>query len=152
MPFSLHLNSRTAEVAAELQKALDATGDDLAPAALTIARVEYPSLDPKPYAVMLDRMGEEAAKRLSGNRSDSLRAFNEYLYDELGFVGNRTTTIRATASSNEVLIGAPAFRSARRGTLEVARRAGLHVDGVNPGHFLLRARDGITTSARSGCS
>ena len=36
------------EVAAELQRALNATGDDLAPAALAIARVEYPSLDPKP--------------------------------------------------------------------------------------------------------
>ena len=64
VPFSLHLNPRTAEVASELQKALDATGDELAPAALAIARVEYPSLDPKPYVAMLDRMGEEAAKRL----------------------------------------------------------------------------------------
>ena len=152
MPFSLHLNSRTAEVAAELQKALDATGDDLAPAALTIARVEYPSLDPKPYAVMLDRMGEEAAKRLSGNRSDSLRAFNEYLYDELGFVGNRERYDDPRNSFiNEVLdrrTGIPISLAVVY--LEVARRAGLHVDGVNfPGHFLLRARDGVTTGARS---
>ena len=42
MPFSLHLNARISEVAAELQKAMNAPGDDLAPAALAIARVDYP--------------------------------------------------------------------------------------------------------------
>ena len=73
VPFSLHLNARTAEVSAELQKAMNAPGDDLAPAALAIARVEYPSLDPKPYLALLNRMGEEAAIRIqqAGNDSDS---------------------------------------------------------------------------------
>ena len=43
---------------------MDAPGNDLAPAALAIARVEYPSLDPGPYLATLDRMGEEAHARI----------------------------------------------------------------------------------------
>jgi regulator of sirC expression with transglutaminase-like and TPR domain len=155
VPFSLHLNPRTAEVASELQKALDATGDELAPAALAIARVEYPSLDPKPYVAMLDRMGEEAAKRLKETGSDPIRAFNEYLYDEQGFVGNRERYDDPRNSFiNEVLdrrTGIPISLAVVY--LEVARRAGLHVEGVNfPGHFLLRARDGVSSDTRSDVS
>ena len=152
MPFSLHLNSRTAEVAAELEKALNTTGDDLAAAALAIARVEYPSLDPKPYVAMLDRMGEEAARRLKETDGDPIRAFNEYLYDEQRFVGNRERYDDPRNSfMNEVLdrrTGIPISLAVVY--LEVAHRAGLQVEGVNfPGHFLLRARDGITSGARS---
>lgn len=152
MPFSLHLNPRTAEVAAELQKALNTPGDDLTPAALAIARVEYPSLDPQPYAAMLDRMGEEAAKRLRESAGDPIHVFNEYLYDEQRFVGNRERYDDPRNSFiNEVLdrrTGIPISLAVVY--LEVARRAGLHVQGVNfPGHFLLRARDSITTATRS---
>jgi len=155
VPFSLHLNSRTAEVASELQKALNATGHDLAPAALAIARVEYPSLDSKPYAAMLDRMGEEAAKRLKATTHDPIRAFNEYLYDEQRFVGNRERYDDPRNSFiNEVLdrrTGIPISLAVVY--LEVARRAGLPVEGVNfPGHFLLRARDGGASDARSQVS
>lgn len=139
-------------MAAELQAALDATGDDLAPAALAIARVEYPSLNPRPYAAMLDRMGEEAAKRLKQTDSDSIRAFNEYLYDEQRFVGNRERYDDPRNNFiNEVLdrrTGIPISLAVVY--LEVARRAGLRVEGVNfPGHFLLRARDGVTSDTRS---
>jgi len=152
VPFSLHLNSRTAEVAAELETALNTTGDDLAAAALAIARVEYPSLDPKPYVAMLDRMGEEAARRLKETDGDPIRAFNEYLYDEQRFVGNRERYDDPRNSfMNEVLdrrTGIPISLAVVY--LEVAHRAGLQVEGVNfPGHFLLRARDGITSGARS---
>ena len=152
MPFSLHLNARTAEVAAELQKAMDAPGDDLAPAALAIARVEYPSLDAKPYLARLDRMGHEAAARISDARGEPIRALNEYLYDEQGFVGNRERYDDPRNSFiNEVMdrrTGIPISLAVVY--LEVAHRAGLHVDGVNfPGHFLLRIRDGIIGDARS---
>ncbi len=152
MPFSLHLNARTAEVAAELQRAMDGPGDELAPAALAIARVEYPSLDSRPYLAELDRMGEEATARLNEARNDSLGAFNEYLYDEQGFAGNRERYDDPRNSFiNEVLdrrTGIPISLAVIY--LEVARRAGLHVDGVNfPGHFLLRIRDGVSSDARS---
>ena len=152
MAFSLHLNSRTAEVAAELQKAMDGSGDDLASAALAIARVEYPSLDSRPYLALLDRMGEEAAARMKDGRDDPLRAFNEYLYDEQRFAGNRERYDDPRNSFiNEVLdrrTGIPISLAVVY--LEVARRAGLPVDGVNfPGHFLLRARCTVTSDTRS---
>jgi regulator of sirC expression with transglutaminase-like and TPR domain len=142
VPFSLHLNARIGEVAAELQRAMNAPGNDLASAALAIARVEYPSLDPKPYVQLLDRMGHEAAARMEGPRDSALRAFNEYLYDERGFSGNRERYDDPRNSFiNEVLdrrTGIPISLAVIY--LEVARRAGLRVDGINfPGHFLLRA-------------
>jgi regulator of sirC expression with transglutaminase-like and TPR domain len=151
MPFSLHLNSRIGEVAAELQKAMNAPGGDLSSAALAIARVEYPSLNPGPYLAALDRMGEEAAARLRNAGGDAVRAFNEYLYDEQGFAGNRERYDDPRNSFiNEVLdrrTGIPISLAVVY--LEVARRAGLQVDGVNfPGHFLLRARDAISSDAR----
>ena len=149
MAFSLNLSSRVAEVTAELQLAMDAPGNDLARAALAIARVEYPSLDSQPYLATLDRMGEEAHARIGAAsdlpQEDSVRAFNEYLYDEQGFAGNRERYDDPRNSFlNEVLdrrTGIPISLAVIY--LEVARRAGLRVDGVNfPGHFLLRAGQG----------
>jgi len=131
---------------------MNAPGNELAPAALAIARVEYPSLNPAPYVAALDRMGREAAARMQEMGDDSVRAFNEYLYDEQGFAGNRERYDDPRNSFiNEVLdrrIGIPISLAVVY--LEVARRAGLHVDGVNfPGHFLLRTRDAVATNARS---
>ncbi|OFW11357.1 MAG: hypothetical protein A3H96_18910 [Acidobacteria bacterium RIFCSPLOWO2_02_FULL_67_36] len=140
------------QVAAELERAMNAPGDELAPAALAIARVEYPSLDPKPYIKRLDRMGEQAATRIAKGADvppeQSVKAFNEYLYDELGFTGNRERYDDPRNSFlNEVLdrrTGIPISLAVIY--LEVARRAGLLVDGVNfPGHFLLRAREAVTS-------
>jgi regulator of sirC expression with transglutaminase-like and TPR domain len=152
VPFSLHLNARTGEVATELQKAMNAPGNDLAPAALAIARVEYPALNPAAYVAALDRMGQEAAARMHDTGDDSVRAFNEYLYDEQGFAGNRERYDDPRNSFiNEVLdrrIGIPISLAVVY--LEVARRAGLQVDGVNfPGHFLLRAGHAVASDARS---
>jgi regulator of sirC expression with transglutaminase-like and TPR domain len=146
VPFSLHLHSRVAEVSAELMRAMNAPGQDLAPAALAIARVEYPSLDAEPYLAALDRMGADVADRIgTGTRIPqevSVRALNEYLYDEQGFAGNRERYDDPRNSFlNEVMdrrTGIPISLAVIY--LEVARRAGLRVDGVNfPGHFLLRA-------------
>ena len=91
-------------------------------------------------------MGEEAAARIGpvpdSPREETVRAFNEYLYDEQGFAGNRERYDDPRNSFlNEVLnrrTGIPISLAVIY--LEVARRAGLPVDGVNfPGHFLLRA-------------
>ena len=145
MPFSLNLQARTRQVADALQRAMDAPGDELAPAALAIARVEYPHLDADPYLRTLDRMGEAASARVaaSGGRSpqDVVRATNEYLYDEQGFRGNRQRYEDPRNSFlNEVLdrrTGIPISLAVVY--MEVASRAGLRVSGINfPGHFLLR--------------
>jgi regulator of sirC expression with transglutaminase-like and TPR domain len=147
VPYSLHLQPRTQQVCAELQQAMNAPGEELAPSALALARVEYPSLDAGPYLDGLARMGQEAAARVTragGGRLDAVRALNEYLYDEQGFVGNRAHYDDPRNSFlNEVLerrTGIPISLAVVY--LEVARRAGLRVSGINfPGHFLLRASE-----------
>ena len=129
---------------------MNASGAELAPAALTIARVEYPTLDAQRYLDRLDEMGARAAERLgpvSELTSEAIQAFNEYLYDEEGFSGNREQYDDPRNSFlNEVLdrrTGIPISLAVVY--LEVARRAKLAITGVNfPGHFLLRAPGGIT--------
>src|SRR5215472_2396340 len=109
-----------------------------------IARVEYPSLDAGPYLDRLDAIGQEARRRLSPLDSDhyaQVMTLNEYLFSELRFVGNNTHYEDPRNSClNEVLdrrTGIPITLALVY--LEIARRAGLHVVGVNfPGHFLLR--------------
>jgi len=145
--YALHLQSRSIQVAADLERAVNAPGDDLAPAALAIARIEYPSLDSGGYIDALERMGDEAAGRVSraGARGqDAIRVLNEYLYDDQRFTGNRAQYDDPRNSFlNEVLdrrTGIPITLAVVY--LEVARRAGVQVTGVNfPGHFLLRAPD-----------
>jgi regulator of sirC expression with transglutaminase-like and TPR domain len=141
--FSLHLQPRTAQVARELERALNEPGEDLGAAALAIARVEYPSLEPGRYLDELRRMSEEASTRIKGASGTDVAvgAFNEYLYDEKGFSGNRQHYDDPRNSFlNEVLdrrTGIPISLAVVY--MEVARRAGIRVSGVNfPGHFLLR--------------
>lgn len=144
MPFSLHLASRTRQVADELERAVNSAGSDLAPAALAIARVEYPTLDAAYWLGELDRLGEQASTRLGAARGpvhDVVRALNEFLYDECGFAGNRRRYDDSRNSFlNEVLqrrTGIPLTLAVVY--IEVARRAGVRVEGVNfPGHFLMR--------------
>ncbi len=144
MGFSLHLQPRAAQVARELERALNGPGEELGTAALAIARVEYPALDPSRYLDELGEMSEEASARIRGAAAtdEAIGAFNEYLYDEKGFSGNRQNYDDPRNSFlNEVLerrTGIPISLAVVY--LEVARRAGVQVSGVNfPGHFLLRA-------------
>ena len=145
MQFALNLQSRTPELAAELEGSLNAAGADLAPAAFAIARVEYPALETARYMDRLEEMGARAARRLGpsvATSSESIKALNEYLYDEEGFAGNRDRYDDPRNSFlNEVLdrrTGIPITLAVVY--LELARRAGLNITGINfPGHFLLRA-------------
>ena len=132
-----------------LVAASNAPGTGLARAALAIARIEYPRLDPEPYVGRLDAMGA-AAKRCIDRRADEtgdssalacIRAVNAYLFEDQRFVGNREKYEDPRNSClNEVLdrqTGIPITLALVY--MEVARRAGLIVDGVNfPGHFLVR--------------
>lgn len=149
MPYALHLSARVTQVAADLERALNSPGSDLLPAALAIARVEYPSLETEPYLAAVDQMGRDAAVRLEGvsdGPAAAVAALNEYLYDEEGFSGNRDSYDDPRNSLlNEVLdrrTGIPISLAVIY--MEVAKRAGLHVAGINfPGHFLLRAAGAI---------
>ena len=129
---------------------------DLAVAALLIARVEYPELDAGRYLAQLDFIGHEARRRLATaappadtphdvdtDRYAKVIALNGYLFDELRFAGNEADYEDPRNSFlNEVIdrrTGIPITLSLLY--MEVARRAGLAVEGVNfPGHFLLRCR------------
>lgn len=119
---------------------------DLATAALMIARLEYPRLDASRYLDQLDAMGAAANKRLgqvlrSASPFQQIEILNSYLFDEQGFEGNeREYDDPRNSFLNDVLerrTGIPITLALVY--IEVARRAGLSMEGVNfPGHFLLR--------------
>jgi regulator of sirC expression with transglutaminase-like and TPR domain len=142
----LPLAARLPHITEELLRALNEPGESLTPAALAIARVEYPSLDPAPYLQRLERMGEAAEGRLQRQAPAGLAAqiatLNAYLFEELGFSGNADHYDDPRNSFlNEVLdrrLGIPISLAAVY--LEIGRRGGLKLEGVNfPGHFLVRA-------------
>jgi regulator of sirC expression with transglutaminase-like and TPR domain len=128
---------------------------DLAVAALMIARIAYPHLDAGPYLDRLDAIGHEARRRVAAAPVDAadtpagvdpesygrVMALNDYLFGELCFVGNDAQYEDPRNSFlNEVLdrrTGIPI--SLALVYIEIARRAGIHAEGVNfPGHFLVR--------------
>src|SRR4051794_5835313 len=147
-PVPQSLSTRLPQIADDLLRALNEPGQSLAPAALAIARVEYPSLDPAPYLQRLERMGEAAEGRLLRQEPAGVAAqiatLNAYLFEELGVSGNAERYDDPRNSFlNEVLdrrLGIPISLAAIY--LEIGRRGGLGLEGVNfPGHFLVRAPD-----------
>lgn len=138
---------------------------DLAIAALMIARIDNPTFDAGPYLERLDALGREARLRVAAaaivpgeapprvdpDRYARVMALNDYLFNELHFVGNeRQYDDPRNSFLNEVLdrrTGIPITLALVY--MEVARRAGLRIEGINfPGHFLLRcpARPGLAYS------
>jgi regulator of sirC expression with transglutaminase-like and TPR domain len=137
------------DLSSALISASNAPGTSLALATLLIARIEFPRLDPEPYISRLDAMGEAARRAIARHIDESgdtstlsgVKALNDYLFEELQFVGNRENYEDPRNSClNEVLdrrTGIPITLSVVY--MEVAKRAGLQVDGINfPGHFLVR--------------
>lgn len=122
--------------------------------ALLIARVEYPTLDVRPYLNQLDALGREAAARVAAApEAQRLKAVIALLFDELKFTGNSENyTDPRNSFLNEVLdrrTGIPISLAVV--FMEVARRAGLHAEGVNfPGHFLLRCEGLIIDAFHHG--
>jgi regulator of sirC expression with transglutaminase-like and TPR domain len=116
---------------------------DLARASLLIACEEYPDLDVRGYIERLDRMGASVRAHVGRGASPAaaVAALNGYLFDEEGFRGNTDEYYDPRNSFlNDVLdrrVGIPITLSMVY--MEVARRAGLHVEGVGlPGHFIVR--------------
>jgi regulator of sirC expression with transglutaminase-like and TPR domain len=142
-----------------LTAASNAPGTALAHAALVIASIEYPRLVPEPYLRQLDAMGAAAATFVSDHVEDTgdgstlscVRALNMFLFEEQGFAGNERYEDPRNSCLNEVLeqrTGIPITLSLVY--METARRAGLHIDGINfPGHFLVRCPD-VGKRATSG--
>jgi regulator of sirC expression with transglutaminase-like and TPR domain len=116
-------------------------------AALAIAAIECPGMDPAPYLATLDHMALELEARLekSCDGPTFLHAANDYLFRELGFRGNETEYDDPRNSCmNEVLDrkrGIPITLSVLY--IEVARRMGRPISGIGlPGHFVVRYDDG----------
>jgi regulator of sirC expression with transglutaminase-like and TPR domain len=118
---------------------------NLGEAALLIASEEYPDLDVRGYLVRLDEMGCALRQRLDDEPRPerAVMALNRYLFREQGFRGNTKEYYDPRNSYlNEVIdrrTGIPITLSTVY--MEVARRAGLDVEGVGlPGHFVVRIR------------
>ena len=145
-----------ADVVQQFTDAAASPDPDLAAPALLIARLGYPRLDPTPYLARLEAMGEAAADRLAATERIGPRrpidTLNQFLFDDQGFSGNTGDYDDPRNSFlNQVLdrrTGIPITLAVVY--IEVARRAGIRVDGVNfPGHFLLRFPCGPEENPRS---
>ena len=125
--------------------ALAAAGErtDLARAALAIARIAYPDLDPAPYLRQLDDLAAAVRPRLYPQASPeaAVAELAGYLFDECGFRGNQEEYYDPRNSYlNDVLerrTGIPITLSVV--LIETGARLGLGIEGVGfPGHFLVR--------------
>lgn len=128
----------------DFQGALQQTPIDLATCALTVARVEFPEIEPARYLARLDAMARDAQPRLEGlEPTDAAAALARFLFDELGFAGNEDEYYDPRNSCvNYVLdehLGIPITLALL--AIDVGRRAGIEIEGVGfPAHFIVRAR------------
>ena len=115
-------------------------------AALLIATAEEPDLDVDAYQARLEGIAEAAEPaRRAPDELRRLHRLREYLFEELGFAGDRTDYYDPRNSYlNHVLdrrIGIPITLSLV--LIEVGRRLGLHMEGIGlPGHFITGVRIG----------
>jgi regulator of sirC expression with transglutaminase-like and TPR domain len=119
------------------------TDCDLARAALEIARIGHPDLEPEDYLRHLDALAAAVRPRLSSTMApeDAASVLTTFLYEECGFRGNEENYYDPRNSYlNEVLerrAGIPITLAVV--LIEVAARVGLVIEGVGfPGHFLVR--------------
>jgi len=123
---------------------------DLAAASFLIASMEYPELDLERESGVLDSLAAGALHRL-GSRHHYLRdplfclnVLSEYLFDEVGFQGDRDNYYDPRNSFlSDVLSrrwGIPISLSLV--CIEVGKRLDIPLIGIGmPGHFLVRHRD-----------
>jgi regulator of sirC expression with transglutaminase-like and TPR domain len=125
----------------------ESTAEELDAAALEMAVIERPGLDPAPYLATLDQLACEIATRL-GRGYDGLkfiRVANDYLFEEWGFRGNEAEYYDPRNSCLDAVLdrrtGIPITLSVIY--IEVARRLGQPVFGIGlPGHFIVQYNDG----------
>jgi regulator of sirC expression with transglutaminase-like and TPR domain len=123
---------------------------NLALAALTIARSEYPTLQVQDYLNRLDEMAIRASTclpRESTRPVKIIEALNRFLFNENGFMGNADNYYDPRNSYlNDVMdrkTGIPITLSLLY--MEIACRVGLDIVGVGlPGHFLVKLDDPFT--------
>ena len=116
---------------------------DLGRAALAVAAVEHPDLEPAEHLARLDALARASGAARAGSDRARLDRLRAHLFETLGFRGNAGDYYAPRNSClNDVLdrrTGIPITLSVL--TMEVGRRAGLTIDGVGlPGHFVVAAR------------
>ncbi|MDJ0510937.1 MAG: transglutaminase-like domain-containing protein [Crocosphaera sp.] len=116
---------------------------NLAKAALIYAKYEYAKLEIKEYLNRLDSIAEEIKYNLPSNLYPLkvIKRINQYLFDELGFMGNKEDYYNPRNSYlNQVIdkkTGIPITLSVIY--LEIAKRLNFPMVGIGmPGHFLIR--------------
>ncbi len=119
---------------------VQATGIDLARAALVMGKFEYPDLDVAGYLDRFDQLADAADHTVHSTDLPAL-TLAEFLFEELGFSGNAGDYADPRNSFlNEVLerrLGIPISLSVLY--LEIARRVDIRAEGVGlPGHFIVR--------------
>ncbi|MDL1895881.1 tetratricopeptide repeat protein [Anaerolineae bacterium CFX7] len=119
---------------------------NLAEGALILATDEYPNLDIAQYLAELDALANEFAPRLAALDTPHavIAALNAYLFEELGFSGNRHAYYDPRNSYlNDVLerrAGIPISLSTL--VIAIAQRLRLPIVGVGlPGHFCVKWQD-----------
>jgi regulator of sirC expression with transglutaminase-like and TPR domain len=118
---------------------------DLGLAALHVARVEHPGLVPHDHLPRLDELAAQSGVRDVADPLHALHRLREFLFDEVGFRGNRRDYYDPRNSClNDVLdrkLGIPITLSLVM--MEVGRRVGLRITGIGlPGHFVVSAEVG----------
>ena len=115
-------------------------------AALALAAIEFPRLDPAASLAALDQIAAVLRLRVASasGGSEFVQAANAYLFGELGFRGNQSEYDDPRNSClNQVLerrLGLPITLSVIY--IEVARRLERRVSGIGlPGHFVVRYDD-----------
>jgi regulator of sirC expression with transglutaminase-like and TPR domain len=120
---------------------------ELDAAALEMAAIERPGLEPAPYLDTLDQLASEIATRLGRSHDGPkfVRVANHYLFEELSFRGNEAEYYDPRNSCLDSVLdrrtGIPITLSVIY--IEVARRLGQPVAGIGlPGHFIVQYNDG----------
>jgi regulator of sirC expression with transglutaminase-like and TPR domain len=122
-------------------------GGRLDRAALELASIHFPDLDPEPFLAQLNDLASRLGDRLRNfnDGRDFVEKAQRFLFEELGFHGNRTDYFDPRNSClNQVLerrTGIPITLSVLY--LEVARRLHMPVFGIDlPRHFVVQFDDG----------
>ena len=116
-------------------------------AALDLATIQFPNLEPEPFLDLLNELASSLGDRLRNfnDGRDFVEKASSYLFGELGFHGNETDFFDPLNSClNQVLerrTGIPITLAVMY--MEIARRLHMPVFGIGlPRHFVLEFNDG----------
>ena len=129
----------------DFKSLVSATDIDLGGAALAVARLEHPDLEPARSLARLDELAARSAAAKLGDPRRALGRLCDFLFGEAGFRGNADDYYDPRNSClNDVRdrqLGIPITLSVL--LMEVGRRVGVDILGIGlPGHFCVGARLG----------